>query len=117
MKTNTLKELYKPGEKKQNETELMLLQCYYQYAVLIIHWWEILWLLGLVLLITDFNSLLEITYTVKTYNEVLGITNGIFHPSKSKKYGKKNLVIVNIFSTALAFHYVEFIWWCGLDPI
>lgn len=89
MKTNTLKELYKPGEKKQNETELMLLQCYYQYAVLIIHWWEILWLLGLVLLITDFNSLLEITYTVKTYNEVLGITNGIFHPSKSKKYGKK----------------------------
>ena len=67
MKTNTLKELYKPGEKKQNETELMLLQCYYQYAVLIIHWWDILWLLGLVLLITDFNSLLEITYTVKTY--------------------------------------------------
>lgn len=41
------------------------------------------------ILIRDFNSLLEITYTVKTYNEVLGITNGIFHPSKSKKYGKK----------------------------
>ena len=37
MKTNTVKELSKPGEKKQNETELMLLQCYYQYAVLIIH--------------------------------------------------------------------------------
>ena len=65
MKTNTLKELYKPGEKKQNETELMLLQCYYQYAVLLMRDSMIV---GLgTILIRDFNSLLEITYTVKIY--------------------------------------------------